>query len=113
MIQIKNLQFGYTKKKTLFTDLNLQLKPGKIYGLLGKNGTGKSTLLKLMMGGLFPNKGRVMIEEYNAEHRQPVMLQDIYYLAEDFDHAAISIASFESAYAAFTQNLTVTSLMNY
>ncbi len=101
MIQIQNLQFGYTKNKTLFADLNLELKPGKIYGLLGKNGTGKSTLLKLMMGGLYPHEGSVMIEDHAADDRKPAMLQDIYYLSEDFDHAAISIAAFQSAYGPF------------
>lgn len=51
MIEIKNLSFSYGKKKqSVFNDLSLTLDKGSVYGLLGKNGTGKSTLLYLMTG---------------------------------------------------------------
>ena len=49
MIDIQNLHFAYKKKK-VFTGLDLSLLPGHIYGLLGKNGTGKSTLLRIIAG---------------------------------------------------------------
>ena len=51
MIYIENLDFGYQKKREVFSGLNLSLTGGHIYGLLGKNGAGKTTLLKLI-GGL-------------------------------------------------------------
>ena len=38
MIQLKDLQFAYSRKKPLFEAINLELKAGNIYGLLGKNG---------------------------------------------------------------------------
>ncbi|MEP6950570.1 MAG: ATP-binding cassette domain-containing protein, partial [Ginsengibacter sp.] len=44
MVSIENLHFSYQKKE-IFGGLNLHIKQGYIYGLLGKNGTGKSTLL--------------------------------------------------------------------
>ena len=51
MIEIKNLSFSYGKRKPLVLDnFSLSLQPGRIYGLLGKNGTGKSTLLYLLSG---------------------------------------------------------------
>lgn len=51
MIEIKNLSFSYGKKKqSVFNDFSLTLDKGSVYGLLGKNGTGKSTLLYLMTG---------------------------------------------------------------
>ena len=46
MIYIENLDFGYQKKREVFSGLNLSLTGGHIYGLLGKNGAGKTTLLK-------------------------------------------------------------------
>ena len=49
MIQIKNLSFSYSKNN-VFRDLSLSLSEGNIYGLLGQNGVGKTTLLKLMSG---------------------------------------------------------------
>lgn len=101
MIQIENLDFWYTKKKPLFSKLNLRMTPGKIYGLLGKNGTGKSTLLKLLVGGLFPKQGTVRVGEYQAKNRQPEMLEDLYFLPEDMTHSAISIQAYENAYSGF------------
>ena len=47
MISIKSLKLSYPKKE-IFSGLNLQIQPGYIYGLLGRNGTGKSTLLKII-----------------------------------------------------------------
>ena len=53
MIQIKNLSFDYGNRKPVFRNLNLTLKEGNIYGLLGRNGTGKFSLLRNMAGLLF------------------------------------------------------------
>jgi ABC-2 type transport system ATP-binding protein len=83
MIQIQNLHFGYRKKK-IFTGLSLQLQAGHIYGLLGKNGTGKSTLLKNMAGLLFPQQGTVNVLGFNPGKRQPAFLQDIFLVPEEF-----------------------------
>ena len=48
MIEVKNLFFSYGKRKQkVFDDFSLALDKGSVYGLLGKNGTGKSTLLYL------------------------------------------------------------------
>ena len=55
MIDIQNLHFSYKRKK-VFDSLNLQFTPGHVYGLLGRNGTGKSTLLRNIAGLLFPKK---------------------------------------------------------
>ena len=46
MIQVKNITFSYPGiRRNVFLDFSLELKENNIYGLLGKNGTGKSTLL--------------------------------------------------------------------
>ena len=57
MVRIRNLHFGYSRKRPLFQNLDLTLERGHIYGLLGKNGAGKSTLLKNMVGLAFPDGG--------------------------------------------------------
>lgn len=60
MIQVNELTFSYPKSKhNVFEGLSLQLKENRIYGLLGRNGMGKSTLLYLIAGLLRPQKGSV------------------------------------------------------
>ena len=101
MIEIQQLNFGYSKKKPLFKDLDLQLGAGKIYGLLGKNGTGKSTLLKLIVGALFPKTGSVKMDDFHSKERHPNMLNDLFLLPEDFSFPTIRIDDFVKAYAPF------------
>ena len=52
------LQFG---GRTLFDDVNLKFTPGNCYGIIGANGAGKSTFLKVLSGEISPNGGRVEI----------------------------------------------------
>jgi ATPase subunit of ABC transporter with duplicated ATPase domains len=61
MIQISNLslQFG---KRVLFEDVNLKFVNGNCYGVIGANGAGKSTFLKILTGEQDPNRGSVSIE---------------------------------------------------
>ena len=102
MISIKNLQFNYSKnQQPLFQNLNCELKAGSIAGLLGKNGAGKTTLLKLMIGLLLPTHGKVNIMGHEPSKRQPSLLQDIFFLPEEFHIPGISIAKYIRANAAF------------
>jgi len=61
LLEIKNLTKSYDKKMVLH-DINLTLNSGKIIGLLGKNGTGKSTLIKLINDLLTPTNGEILIK---------------------------------------------------
>ncbi|MCF0243974.1 MAG: ABC transporter ATP-binding protein [Bacteroidaceae bacterium] len=54
MIQVKDLNYSYLVTNKVLKDINLDIKEGHIYGLLGKNGVGKSTLLKIICGILTP-----------------------------------------------------------
>jgi len=83
MIDIQNLHFAY-RKKPVFTGLSLQLQPGHIYGLLGKNGTGKSTLLRNIAGLLFPDKGKIEVLGFIPGRRQPAFLQEVFMVPEEF-----------------------------
>ena len=63
MIEVSNISFKYAGQKDLvFDDFSLRLEENNIYGLLGKNGTGKSTLLYLVSGLLRPKKGSVCFD---------------------------------------------------
>ena len=83
MITIQNLHFAY-RKKPVFKGLHLQLQCGHIYGLLGKNGTGKSTLLRNIAGHLFPDKGNIDVLGFTPGERKPAFLQEVFMVPENF-----------------------------
>ena len=83
MVRFENLSFHYGKKG-LFDNLNLNLKPGNIYGLLGLNGAGKTTLLKILSGQLYRKAGDANVLGFDPGKRDPDMLREIFYLPEEF-----------------------------
>lgn len=101
MVKVENVTFSYTKRSDLLKNLNLTLEAGRIHGLLGKNGEGKSTLLKLIAGLDFAQKGSVETLGYHPEKRQPEMLQEIYFLSEELPQLKMSIENYEKVYAPF------------
>lgn len=62
IIEIKNLSFSYNKDNNIFNNLSLDIKKGKITTILGKNGCGKSTLIKLLAKNLNYNSGSIKLE---------------------------------------------------
>jgi ABC-2 type transport system ATP-binding protein len=100
MITISNLHFSYRKKK-VFTGLDLNLESGHIYGLLGKNGTGKSTLLRNIAGLLFPREGTVRVMDFIPGRREPAFLQQVFMVPEEFYLPNVSIKQFVSNNAPF------------
>jgi ABC-2 type transport system ATP-binding protein len=85
----------------LLTNLDLQVSPGHIHGLLGKNGEGKSTLLKLIAGLIFPQKGKIEVMGFTPKKRNPEMLREIYFFPEELPVFSLSIAAFEKVHAPF------------
>ena len=79
MIQTKNvtLRFG---KRTLFEDVNIKFTAGNCYGLIGANGAGKSTFLKLLSGEIETSSGEVIISK---GERLSVLKQDHYAYEEE------------------------------
>ena len=106
MIQIKNLSFDYGKRKTVFRNLNLTLTEGNVYGLLGRNGAGKSSLLRNIAGLLYPTVGTCVVNGHNAQDRLPVFLQDLYFLPEEFHTPSVMIKEFVNTYAPFYPNFS-------
>src|ERR1044072_7260202 len=60
MISTTNVSLSYGSQK-LFTDVNIKFVPGNCYGLIGANGAGKSTFLKILSGEVTPSSGSVAI----------------------------------------------------
>ena len=113
MIDIKNLDFSYSRNTKLFTGLNLNLETGRIHGLLGKNGEGKSTLLKLISGLVFPVRGNIEVMGFNPQKRLPEMLQEIYFLPEELPQLTLSIKDYEEVYAPFYPNFNADQFNRY
>ena len=90
LVAIKDFNFSY-RRKPVFKGLSLNLEPGYIYGLLGKNGTGKSTLLKNIAGLLFPDKGEIRVLELEPGKRQPAFLAEVFLVPEEFILPSIPI----------------------
>ncbi len=100
MIRMQNIRFQYGKKP-LFSDLNLEIPQGNIYGLLGINGAGKTTLLKIISGQLFPTKGEISVLGYNSAERHPNMLEDLFHLPEEFLLPRVRVSEYLATYAPF------------
>ena len=83
MIEIKNLDFGY-KSQPVFKNISLSFEKGNIYGLLGENGVGKTSLLKLISGLQKPTAGTCEVDGIAPFNRLPETLQKIYFISEDF-----------------------------
>ena len=101
MIKVKNLDFSYREKRHIFRDLSLSVDAGQICGLLGSNGIGKSTLLKLLSGLLTPNCGSVTTLGEEAQQRTLSMLQEIAYLPEEFSLPNIRVKDWVAVTAPF------------
>jgi ABC-2 type transport system ATP-binding protein len=83
MIEIKNLDFGY-KSQPVFKNISLCFEKGNIYGLLGENGVGKTSLLKLISGLQKPAAGACEVDGIAPFNRYPETLQKIFFISEDF-----------------------------
>jgi len=102
MIDIQHLTYRYGKKKApVFENFSLGLESGNIYGLLGKNGTGKSTLLYLITGLLFPESGNVLYNGMDTFRRLPSSLEEMFLLPEEFELPNISLKNYVKLNAPF------------
>lgn len=101
MINIKNLSFGYNKKKLLYRNLDLIFETGNIYGLLGRNGAGKSTLLKNIIGLLFPTTGNISVNGYTPGKRLPSFLETIYFIPEEVYVPALTVDRYVDLFSKF------------
>src|ERR1700712_3996375 len=79
MINVSNLSLRYGKR-TLFEDVNLKFTQGNCYGIIGANGAGKSTFLKIFSGEIDPSSGSV---SFTPGERMAVLSQN-HYAFDDF-----------------------------
>lgn len=91
MIAFKDVCFSYRRNVPVLSHLSLQIEPGTVCGLLGRNGVGKSTMLYLTAGLLRPRSGQVLCNGYIPSDRQVNFLNDIFIVPEEFDLPHITL----------------------
>ncbi|MEG1076034.1 MAG: ABC transporter ATP-binding protein [Mucinivorans sp.] len=108
MITISNLNFAYPRSsKAVFDGLSLELTSSGVFGLLGKNGEGKSTLLRLMSGLLTPKSGQVTLGGFVSHDREPQMLENLFLVPEDFSLPRVSPLDFAKLYGKLYANFSL------
>ena len=81
-IEFKNISFRFDKKD-IFNDINLILEKGKIYGIQGESGSGKSTFVDLICGLLSPKNGQIYIDDKLLEFNNDTWLSKIAYASQN------------------------------
>ena len=107
MIQVSNISFKYPgTKRNIFDNFSLDIEENRIYGLLGKNGTGKSTLLYIISGLLTPSSGMVSVDGMASKERHPALLRDIFIVPEEFELPNVSLKTYIKSLLPFYPNFS-------
>ena len=104
VIECKNITHYYGEK-LIYENLNFEVEKGKVLGLLGKNGTGKTTIINILNGYLKPRSGECYLLGENMNHLTPASKAKIGLLLEGHvQHTYFTIEQIEKYYRAFFPN---------
>jgi ABC-2 type transport system ATP-binding protein len=113
MIEIKNLTRSYEDKKEVLKEVNLTIPDGTVFGLVGINGTGKSTLLRLISGVLRGEGGQVCVDGEDVYENEKAKRQ-MFFLPDDpfytFNVSANALAQMYQAAYNFDEKVFATYL---
>lgn len=101
MITINGLTFWYKRSKPVLEDVTLEFREGGVYGVLGANGVGKTTLLQLIGGLSFPKVGEIRIGAQMPGRREASLLQRIFYVPVEFDLPNITVLAYSKRFGPF------------
>lgn len=83
LIEVKDLEFAYDSRKKVLDKINFSIESGEIIALLGPNGCGKSTLIRLMLGLMKPGLGTVLFKGRNVTHiKHKLFAQEVAYVPQ-------------------------------
>lgn len=126
MIQIKELGFTYGEtgglgsislskekkhmlpaEKYVLQNITMNLEEGRIYGLLGENGVGKTTMLTLLCGLKKPQLGSINIDGHDPYKREPSFLSDQYYLSDEVAPMNMKAIDYARNYGKFWERFDI------
>ena len=117
MIELKDVSYRYKRSARMaFRGLSLRMQPGRVYGLLGENGTGKSTLLGLISGLLCPASGHVTVrfsEAFRPDERRPEFLREVFLVPEEFELPSLMLDKYVRINAPFYPRFSNEQLTRY
>lgn len=114
MLTIKDLSFVYPhKRQPVLSGINLDISAGGIYGLLGSNGVGKSTLLGLIAGLYTPRTGSVELNGVNTRLRLPSTLADIFIVPEEFSLPEVTLRKYIDSVSGFYPRFSQADMRRY
>jgi len=92
-------------------NINMKLEEGRIYGLLGENGVGKTTLLTLLCGLKKPQTGSIDIDGHDPYDREPSFLSDQYYLSDEVAAVNMKATDYAMTYGKFWEGFDLEKFM--
>lgn len=118
MIRIENLEYRYPgSRHNVFSGLSLSFGEDKVYGLLGKNGTGKSTLLYLISGLLRRSAGSVTVDGVDTSLHRADTLAEVFLVPEEFSLAPMTLEAYirvnEPFYPRFSRDVLESCLRDF
>ena len=113
MIKLTNLEAGYKQKNPVLSAINTQIEAGNIYGLLGSNGVGKTTLLHTIAGVLEPLSGEVDVMGHNPSAHTRQFFEQIYYITDEVELPAMSLEGYIGTYAKFRPGFSREQMQDY
>ena len=113
MITTHSLSFGYSSSPQVLTNISLSLENGHIHGLLGCNGIGKTTLLKLICGIMRPQRGEVRVCGVDPFERNAEMMRELMIIPEEFDLPNISLERYAAVTSPFYPRFDKGAMMGY
>lgn len=113
MISVNDITFAYKRGNNVLQDFSLELNEGGIYGLLGKNGTGKSTLLYLITGLLRPQRGSITYNGVVTSLRRPDVLQQMFIVPEEYNLPSVMLSQYVASLKPFYPNFDETQMQQY
>ena len=113
MIKTERLTFGYKARRNVLNNISLELGEGHIHGLLGCNGIGKTTLLKLICGIMRPDSGTVRVCGMDPITRKPEMFADMIIVPEEFDLPNLSLEHYAEIMKPFYPRFDIGAMRGY